>query len=71
MKKLTLLLSFICNLSYKAQDRVINPGVPFLLVADARAAGMADMGLQLRQMLFLNNGIQPNMLLLLMPRGFY
>ena len=29
----------------KAQDRVISPGVPFLLVAaDARAAGMADMG---------------------------
>ena len=29
----------------KAQDRVINPGVPFLLVAaDARAAGMADIG---------------------------
>ena len=28
-----------------AQDRVINPGVPFLLVtADARAAGMADIG---------------------------
>ncbi len=28
-----------------AQDRVINPGVPFLLVtADARAAGMADNG---------------------------
>ena len=29
----------------KAQERVINPGVPFLLVAaDARAAGMADIG---------------------------
>ena len=29
----------------KAQDRDISPGVPFLLVAaDARAAGMADMG---------------------------
>ena len=31
--------------STNAQDRVINPGVPFLLVtADARAAGMADIG---------------------------
>ncbi|WP_426063374.1 type IX secretion system outer membrane channel protein PorV [Flavobacterium sp. DSP2-3-1] len=31
--------------SANAQDRVINPGVPFLLVtADARAAGMADIG---------------------------
>jgi hypothetical protein len=39
-EKLTLLLSFFCNLSYKAQDRVINPGVPLLVAADARAAGM-------------------------------
>ena len=31
--------------SVNAQERVINPGVPFLLVtADARAAGMADIG---------------------------
>ena len=31
--------------SAQAQDRVINPGVPFLLViADARAAGMGDIG---------------------------
>jgi hypothetical protein len=43
MKKLTLLLSFICNLSYKAQDRVINPIL--LVAADARAAGMADIGI--------------------------
>jgi hypothetical protein len=38
------ILSFIITVA-KAQDRVINPGVPFLLVAaDARAAGMADIG---------------------------
>lgn len=46
MKKIILLfiLLFVSTLT-KAQDRVINPGVPFLLVAaDARAAGMADVG---------------------------
>ena len=46
MKKLTLLFIFLF-ITYltKAQVRVINPGVPFLLVAaDARAAGMADIG---------------------------
>ena len=38
------ILLFIIT-SANAQDRVINPGVPFLLVAaDARAAGMADIG---------------------------
>lgn len=38
------ILLFIITVA-KAQDRVINPGVPFLLVAaDARAAGMADIG---------------------------
>lgn len=38
------ILLFIVTVA-KAQDRVINPGVPFLLVAaDARAAGMADIG---------------------------
>ena len=46
MKKITLL--FICFFTLflaKAQDRVITTGVPFLLVsADARAAGMADVG---------------------------
>ena len=46
MKKIALL--FICLFIIpfaNAQDRVINPGVPFLLVtADARAAGMADNG---------------------------
>ena len=46
MKKLTLLFIFLfVTYLTKAQDRVINPGVPFLLVAaDARAAGMADIG---------------------------
>ncbi|MFH6972883.1 type IX secretion system outer membrane channel protein PorV [Flavobacterium petrolei] len=38
------ILLFIVS-SGNAQDRVINPGVPFLLVsADARAAGMGDIG---------------------------
>ena len=38
------ILLFIIT-AVKAQERVINPGVPFLLVAaDARAAGMADIG---------------------------
>lgn len=46
MKKILLLFIFLFVISFiKAQDRVINPGVPFLLVAaDARAAGMADVG---------------------------
>ena len=46
MKKITLLFISLFVFSFlKAQDRVINPGVPFLLVAaDARAAGMADIG---------------------------
>lgn len=46
MKKKLLLFIFLFVISFiKAQDRVINPGVPFLLVAaDARAAGMADVG---------------------------
>ncbi|MFV8270659.1 type IX secretion system outer membrane channel protein PorV [Flavobacterium sp. GT2N3] len=46
MKKITLLFISLFAISFlKAQDRVINPGVPFLLVAaDARAAGMADIG---------------------------
>ena len=46
MKKIALLFTcfFIIFLA-KAQDRVITTGVPFLLVsADARAAGMADIG---------------------------
>jgi hypothetical protein len=46
MKKIQLLFVFLFIISLtKAQDRVITTGVPFLLVAaDARAAGMADMG---------------------------
>jgi hypothetical protein len=39
-----------------------------LVAADARAAGMAD-GITTSADAFLNNGIQPNMLLLLM-QGF-
>ena len=46
MKKLPLLLTFL--LLYKAvaqEDRVITTAVPFLTIAaDARAAGMGDMG---------------------------
>lgn len=47
MKKTTLILSFLLiSLSTKAQDRVITTGVPFLMIAaDARAAGMADLGI--------------------------
>lgn len=46
MKKILLFLTCFLYISLAiAQDRVISPGVPFLLVAaDARAAGMADMG---------------------------
>ncbi|CAM2935302.1 Long-chain fatty acid transport protein [Flavobacterium frigoris] len=46
MKKLILFTSCILVFSYaNAQDRVITTAVPFLLVsADARAAGMADIG---------------------------
>jgi hypothetical protein len=46
MKKTVLLFALLLVISSAtAQDRVINPGVPFLLVAaDARAAGMADIG---------------------------
>jgi Type IX secretion system protein PorV len=46
MKKIlfTLVCLFIISMA-KAQDRAITTGVPFLLVAaDARAAGMADIG---------------------------
>ena len=48
MKKITVFL--ICliafqNLTAQDQNRVITTGVPFLLIAaDARAAGMADIG---------------------------
>lgn len=46
MKKIILFTSCILVFSYaNAQDRVITTAVPFLLVsADARAAGMADIG---------------------------
>jgi hypothetical protein len=46
MKKKIFLLIFLVLISFaKAQERVIVPGVQFLLVAaDARAAGMGDMG---------------------------
>ena len=44
-KKIFILIYFIIIYSAKAQDRTISTGVPFLLVAaDARAAGMGDMG---------------------------
>ena len=47
MKKITL--SLLCSFSLyiaNAQERVITTGVPFLMVsADARAAGMADIGI--------------------------
>lgn len=46
MKKTVLLLIYLFIFSsVKAQDRIISPGVPFLLVsADARSAGMGDLG---------------------------
>jgi hypothetical protein len=46
MKKTILLTSFLLTISLaKAQENVITTAVPFLLVsADARAAGMADVG---------------------------
>ena len=46
MKKILFIIVCLFTISFaKAQDRVISPGVPFLLVAaDARAAGMGDMG---------------------------
>ena len=46
MKKLLKLVTFLVVLqTANAQDRVITTGVPFLLIAaDARSAGIADMG---------------------------
>ena len=46
MKKILFIIVCLFTISFaQAQDRVISPGVPFLLVAaDARAAGMGDMG---------------------------
>lgn len=46
MRKIILITTSILTFSFaKAQDRVITTAVPFLLVsADARAAGMADVG---------------------------
>lgn len=46
MKKIIFILLCLLTVSFvKAQDRVISPGVPFLLVAaDARSAGMGDIG---------------------------
>ena len=46
MKKIALLLTLIVVSQYAQEDnRVITTGVPFLLIAaDARSAGMADMG---------------------------
>ena len=47
MKKTVFIVLCLITISLaKAQDRVISPGVPFLLVtADARAAGMGDIGI--------------------------
>ena len=46
MKNLIKFLPIILIAQFSnAQDRVITTGVPFLLIAaDARSAGMADMG---------------------------
>jgi len=46
MKKIALILSILSVYNFvTAQERVITTGVPFLLVAaDARSAGLADMG---------------------------
>ncbi len=45
MKKIAVLLIIISTQLTKAQERVVTTGVPFLLIAaDARSAGMGDMG---------------------------
>jgi hypothetical protein len=45
MKKIAVIILLISSQFSKAQqDRVITTGVPFLLIADARAAGMGDQG---------------------------
>ncbi len=45
MRKLIFFGTFLCVVQFQAQQRVITTGVPFLLIsADARSAGMADMG---------------------------
>jgi hypothetical protein len=45
-KKIIICLMLLIIFSAKAQERVITTGVPFLMVsADARAAGMADIGI--------------------------
>lgn len=47
MKKISLivLLAFVCKLSAQEDNRVITTAVPFLTIAaDARSAGMGDMG---------------------------
>lgn len=46
MKKIAVLIIIIfINQTIKAQERVVTTGVPFLLIAaDARSAGMGDMG---------------------------
>jgi len=45
MKKIALIILIITTFKIQAQDRVITTGEPFLLIAaDARSAGMADMG---------------------------
>ena len=46
MKKLTLLIALICVIKVTSQqERAITTAVPFLnIAADARAAGMGDMG---------------------------
>ncbi|WP_374505098.1 type IX secretion system outer membrane channel protein PorV [Flavobacterium sp.] len=42
----SIIFTFFLYLSISAQDKVITTGVPFLMVAaDARAAGMADIGI--------------------------
>ncbi|MEZ4852840.1 type IX secretion system outer membrane channel protein PorV [Flavobacterium sp.] len=45
MKRIVFLALIVFSVVSKAQERVITTGVPFLLIAaDARSAGMADMG---------------------------
>lgn len=45
MKKIALIILIISTFKTQAQNRVITTAVPFLLIAaDARSAGMADMG---------------------------
>jgi hypothetical protein len=60
MRKLILLQAAFAVSFANAQDRVITTAVPFLVSADARAAGMADIGVATSADAFRNNGTRQN-----------